>query len=254
MAMKQKKDRLSEFTLIELLVVIAIIAILASILMPALGSARAKARSLSCMNAMKSLGTAGIMYANGNDDVWVPYSGGGDLFWYQNPDFIKGLGFKTYPSAGNWALNYVQKNNICPDSTRPLPDGDKWVGDKWQKLSSTYADEYLNGELLPERTTDDGRYYRLNKIRAASRKIAFTETTNAGRNTMWKMSPEKFWATGNDAGSDWYSAYRHNNNRAMNVTFFDGHVENRDYTTLIVSGTYWNRNKMQYFPYDNWTY
>ena len=213
--MKQKKDRLSKFTLIELLVVIAIIAILASILMPALGSARAKARSLSCMNAMKSLGTAGIMYANGNDDVWVPYSGGGDLFWYQNH---------------------------------------KWVGDKWQKLSSTYADEYLNGELLPGMTTEEGRYYRLNKIRAASRKIAFTETTNGGRNTMWKMSPEKFWATGNNSGSDWYAAYRHNNNRAMNVTFFDGHVENRDYTTLIVSGTYWNQNKMQYFPYDNWTY
>lgn len=26
------------------------------------------------------------------------------------------------------------------------------------------------------------------------------------------------------------------------------------YTTLIVSGSYWNLNKMQYFPYDNWTY
>ena len=40
----------------------------------------------------------------------------------------------------------------------------------------------------------------------------------------------------------------------MNVTFFDGHVENRNYRTLIVSGSFWNRNKMQYFPYDNWTY
>ena len=252
--MKQKNQERIRFTLIELLIVIAIIAILASLLMPALGSARAKARTLSCMNSMKTLGTAGIMYANANNDAWVPYSGGGDLLWYQNPEFVKNLGFKTYPSAGNWALNYVRKNSICPDSTRPLPDGDKWIGDQYQKLSYTYADEYLNGELLPGRTADDGRYYRLNKIRAASRKIAFTETTNAGRNTMWKMSPENFWATGNDSGSEWRSAYRHNNNRTMNVTFFDGHVENRDYTTLIVSGSYLNRNKMQYFPYDNCPY
>ena len=155
--MKQKNQERIRFTLIELLIVIAIIAILASLLMPALGSARAKARTLSCMNSMKTLGTAGIMYANANNDAWVPYSGGGDLLWYQNPEFVKNLGFKTYPSAGNWALNYVRKNSICPDSTRPLPDGDKWIGDQYQKLSYTYADEYLNGELLPGRTADDGR-------------------------------------------------------------------------------------------------
>ena len=252
--MKEKKQLAPLFTLIELLIVIAIIAVLASLLMPALGSARAKARTLSCINSMKALGTAGVMYANGNNDAWVPFNGGGDLKWFQNPDFCTSLGFKSYSSTGYWGLNYVRKNNICPDSTRPLSDGDKWIGAGWQTLSSTYADEYLNGELLPGMTSDEGRYYRLNKIRAASRKIAFTETTYAGRNTMWKMSPEKFWATGNNSGSDWYSAYRHNNSRAMNVIFFDGHAENRDYTTLIVSGSYWNLNKMQYFPYDNWTY
>ena len=250
---KEIQDR-KYFTLIELLIVIAILAILVSILMPALGSARAKARNLGCMNAMKALGTAGIMYANTNNEAWVPFNGGGDLTWYQNPEFSQNLGFRSYPSTGNWALNFVRSNALCPESTRPLSEGDAWVGKGWQRLSVTYADEYLNGEQLPGRTDDTGRYYRLNKIRSASRKIAFTETTNAGRNTMWKMSPENFRATGNDSGSDWYSAWRHNNLPSMNVTFFDGHVENRNYRTLIVSGSFWNRNKMQYFPYDNWTY
>ena len=74
------------FTLVELLVVITIVAILASLLLPVLSSARSKAQGTVCTSNLRQLGIVGQMYWSDNGNRAFAYRGervdSGDLFWF----------------------------------------------------------------------------------------------------------------------------------------------------------------------------
>lgn len=92
------------FTLIELLVVIAIIALLMSILMPALNRVKKSARAVACEVNLHQWGLIWKMYCDDNDGYWLSGSGGGSgRWWFQEI-------MKLYEAE--------PKIRVCPQATK----------------------------------------------------------------------------------------------------------------------------------------
>lgn len=97
------------FTLIELLVVISIIAILISILLPSLSSAREAARKIECMTHVRALTMTNYTYAQDYKNYWVNYQISGGASW--------GTQFSTYLGSGDLLISdksWSQSWHYCP--------------------------------------------------------------------------------------------------------------------------------------------